>query len=293
MNSTKTTEQINPNSKDINRKSISEILEIFNSEDLKIIESVKRVLPNLEKLINDVINAFKNQGKLYYIGSGTSGRLGVLDASECPPNFGTNTNLLQGIIAGGYEAVFKSIEGAEDSKENGVKIIQDKNISKLDVVVGISASGTTPYVLGALKKAYQIGSVTALIQSNQYEYNYVKHSINAIVGPELISGSTRMKAGTATKMILNMITTITMIKINKTHGNIMSDLKVANDKLLNRGINIITDMLPISKSQAKEYLSQSGGNIKIAVIMCNHDVSLEEAELILNKNNNSLSGIIN
>ena len=240
-----------------------------------------------------MINAFKNQGKLYYLGSGTSGRLGVLDASECPPTFGTNPDLVQGVIAGGAEAVFKSIEGAEDSKENGVKIIQDKNISKLDVVVGISASGTTPYVLGALKKAYQIGSVTALIQSNQYEYNYVKHSINAIVGPELISGSTRMKAGTATKMILNMITTITMIKINKTHGNIMSDLKVANDKLLNRGINIITDMLPISKTQAKEYLSQSGGNIKIAVIMCNHDVSLEEAELILNKNNNSLSGIIN
>ena len=293
MNSTKTTEQINPNSKGINKKSISEILEIFNSEDLKIIDSVKKVLPNLEKLINDVIDAFKNGGKLYYIGSGTSGRLGVLDASECPPTFGTNPDLVQGIIAGGPEAVFKSIEGAEDSRENGVKIIQDKNISKLDVVVGISASGTTPYVLGALKKAYQIGSVTALIQSNQYEYNYVKHSINAIVGPELISGSTRMKAGTATKMILNMITTITMIKINKTHGNIMSDLKVANDKLLNRGINIITDMLPISKSQAKEYLSQSGGNIKIAVIMCKYDVSVEEAELILNKNNNSLSGIIN
>ena len=293
MNSTKTTEQINPNSKGINKKSISEILEIFNSEDLKIIDSVKKVLPNLEKLINDVIDAFKNGGKLYYIGSGTSGRLGVLDASECPPTFGTSPDLVQGVIAGGPEAVFKSIEGAEDSKENGVKIIQDKNINKLDIVVGISASGTTPYVLGALKKAYQIGSVTALIQSNEYEYNYVKHSINAIVGPELISGSTRMKAGTATKMILNMITTISMIKINKTHGNIMSDLKVANDKLLNRGINIITEMLSISKSQAKEYLSQSKGNIKIAVIMCKYDVSVEEAELILNKNNNSLSGIIN
>ena len=189
--------------------------------------------------------------------------------------------------------VFKSIEGAEDSSKEGKKIVVEKKINNKDIIIGISASGTTPYVLGGLEKANEIGAKTALIQCNLSDKKkYINYYINVIVGPEIISGSTRMKAGTATKMILNMITTISMIKINKTHGNIMMDLKVVNNKLLNRGINIISEMLSINKSTAKKYLIQSDGNIKTAIIMYKHKISLEQANDILVKNNNSLSGII-
>ena len=227
------------------------------------------------------------------MGSGSSGRLGVLDASECPPTFGIPPDMVQGIIAGGYDAVFKSIEGAEDSMEDGIQIVLEKKITKCDIVIGISASGKTPYVLGALKQANKIGASTALIQSNgTKDCKYIDHYLNAIVGPELISGSTRMKAGTAAKMILNMITTVSMIKMNKTHGNIMTDLKVSNHKLLDRGINIISKMISVTEIVAEEYLIKSDGNIKVAIIMYKHSVSCEKANLILAQNNNSLSGII-
>ncbi len=293
MNSSKITEEINPNSKDINTKNIDQILKIFNSEDSLIIEAVKNILPDIKKLILNVIECFNNNGKLFYVGSGTSGRLGVLDASECPPTFGVSPNMVQGIIAGGYDAVFKSIEGAEDSMKDGTQIVLKKKITKCDIVIGISASGTTPYVLGALKQAKEIGASTGLIQSNAAKnYKYIDHYLNAIVGPELISGSTRMKAGTATKMILNMVTTVSMIKMNKTHGNIMTDLKVSNNKLLNRGINIISKMLSVSESIAKEYLIKSDGNIKVAITMYKHGISREKANSILAQNDNSLSGII-
>ena len=293
MNSIKTTEGINPNSKDIETKDISEILEIFNFEDSSIIISINKVLPDIEDLIELVIQCFKNNGRLIYVGSGTSGRLGILDASECPPTFGVSSEMVQGIIAGGNKAVFSSIEGAEDSSEEGAKSILDKKINNSDIVVGISASGTTPYVLGALEKAKEVGSKTALIQCNNInQKKYIDKCISIIVGPEIIAGSTRMKAGTATKMVLNMITTISMIKINKTHGNIMSDLKIANTKLLNRGVNIISDMLLISKETAEEYLIDSKGSIKIAIIMYKHKVSYQEAKSKLARNNNSLSGII-
>ena len=293
MNSIKTTEGINPNSKDIETKDISEILEIFNFEDSSIIISINKVLPDIEDLIELVIQCFKNNGRLIYVGSGTSGRLGILDASECPPTFGVSSEMVQGIISGGNKAVFSSIEGAEDNAEEGAKSILDKKINNSDIVVGISASGTTPYVLGALEKAKEVGSKTALIQCNNInQKKYIDKCISIIVGPEIIAGSTRMKAGTATKMVLNMITTISMIKINKTHGNIMSDLKIANTKLLNRGVNIISDMLLISKETAEEYLIDSKGSIKIAIIMYKHKVSYQEAKSKLARNNNSLSGII-
>ena len=294
MNSIKITEEINPNSIGIETKNILEILKIFNVEDASVITSINKVLSDIESLIEIVIQCFKNNGRLIYVGSGTSGRLGILDASECPPTFGVSPEMVQGIIAGGDKAVFKSIEGAEDDLKKGAKSILDKKINNTDIVVGISASGTTPYVLGALEKAKELGSKTALIQCNNLKQKkYIDKCISIIVGPEIIAGSTRMKAGTATKMVLNMITTISMIKINKTHGNIMSDLKVANDKLLNRGINIISEMLSVSKKIANKYLVDSKGNVKIAIIMCEYKVSLEKAKSILEKNNNSLSGIIN
>ena len=185
------------------------------------------------------------------------------------------------------------IEGAEDSLDDGKKVIVDMGINPNDVVIGISASGTTPYVLGALKKSYDIGAKTALIECNKSKKkNYLNHNISIIVGAEIISGSTRMKAGTATKIILNMISTISMIKINKTHGNIMSDLKLANNKLLDRAIRTVSNILSVEKSVAKKYLKLSNGNIKIAIIMYKDQISFQEAERILLNNNNSLTGII-
>ena len=293
MNSSKITEQINQKSLSIDTKDIIEILDIFNSEDYVMLKAIKDISLDLEKLIIDVIASFNSGGRLFYIGSGTSGRLGVLDAAECPPTFGTKPSMVQGIIAGGSSAVFESIEGAEDKFDNGIKVVIDKAINSRDIIIGISASGTTPYVLGALKKSYEIGAKTALIQCNiSKKEKYINHDINVIVGPEIISGSTRMKAGTATKIILNMISTISMIKINKTHGNIMSDLKIANKKLFNRGLKIVSEMLSVNDIIAKDYLNKSSGSIKIAVIMYKYRVSLEEAQKILDKNNNTLTGII-
>jgi len=293
MNSSKITEEINQKSIDIDKKNIIEILEIFNVEDYSMLNGIKEAFPDINKLIIDVIDSFNSKGRLFYIGCGTSGRLGVLDASECPPTFGVDSSMVQGLIAGGTNAIFKSIEGAEDSANDGVQAILDNGITNKDVVVGISASGTAPYVLGALTKAHNIGAITALIQCNHgEEKDYINHNINVIVGPEIISGSTRMKSGTATKIILNMISTISMIKTNKTHGNIMSDLKLANNKLLNRGVKIISDLLSIESHIAKEYLKKTNGNIKIAVIMYKNKISLDDAKKILIQNNNSLSGII-
>ena len=293
MNSIKITEQINSNSLNINTKSINEILKIFNKEDSKIIIAVNKVLPNIEDVINVVISCFKKNGKLFYIGSGTSGRLGVLDAAECPPTFGTNPDIVQAIISGGDKAVLRSIEGVEDNIEQGRKIIIKKNISKNDIVLGISASGTAPYVLAALEQSKKNGAKTALISANLLnKKKYIDYYINVLVGPEIIAGSTRMKSGTATKMILNMISTISMLKMNKTHGNIMSDLKVNNKKLFNRGIRIISEISSVNKILAKEYLIKANGNIKIASIMIQCQCSFKKAKTILLKNNNSLSGII-
>ena len=293
MNSSKITEEINQKSINIDTKDIGEIFDIFISEDYTMLQAIKDVFPNLEKLIKDVIYSLNNNGRLFYVGAGTSGRLGILDASECPPTFGVDSSIVQGIIAGGKEAVFRSIEGAEDNHHDGMKIISEKSINDKDIVIGISASGTTPYVLGALKKTHQIGAKTALLQCNlSDEKTYINHHINVIVGPEIISGSTRMKAGTATKIILNMISTISMIKLNKTHGNIMSDLKVANSKLLDRGVRIVSKILSVNSLTASEYLNKSEGNIKLAVIMHKYQIELKAAQKILLKNNNSLIGII-
>jgi len=293
MNSSKITEEINQKSINIDTKDIGEIFDIFISEDYSMLQAIKDVFPNLEKLIKDVIYSLNNNGRLFYVGAGTSGRLGILDASECPPTFGVDSSIIQGIIAGGKEAVFRSIEGAEDNHNDGMKIISEKSVNDKDIIIGISASGTTPYVLGALKKTHQIGAKTALLQCNlSDEKTYINHHINVIVGPEIISGSTRMKAGTATKIILNMISTISMIKLNKTHGNIMSDLKVANSKLLDRGVRIVSKILSVDSLTASEYLNKSKGNIKLAVIMHKYQIELKEAQKILLKNNNSLIGII-
>jgi N-acetylmuramic acid 6-phosphate etherase len=273
--------------------STSEILKIINREDHLIANQVKKILPKIELLIIDIVKRLQKKGKLYYIGCGTSGRLGVLDASECPPTFSTESNLVQGIIAGGDKALKLSVENAEDSIEDGKNIVTKKKINKYDVLIGISASGTAQYVHGALSMAHKLGSCTALICCNKYHgEDYIDHILPVIVGPEIIAGSTRMKAGTATKMILNMISTTSMIKLNKVYDNLMVDLQLTNNKLLKRGIDIVVKLTGTNVNDAKKYLKLAKGSVKIAVIMKIKHLNYDNAEIILNNNEGDLNKIL-
>ena len=289
----KITESSNIKSKDIDKKSILEILNIFNSEDEIVVKAVKNSLNEIHDIIDLTINSLSNDGRLFYVGAGTSGRLGVLDAAECVPTFSINSELIQGIIAGGEEAMFKSIENAEDKTSEISSIITDKSISSRDMVIGISCSGGAPFVLEFLNQSKQNGASTALITFNDIEdLLYVDHILKVFVGPEIISGSTRMKSGTATKMILNMISTTVMIKLNKTYGNFMVDLKIMNKKLLDRGIYIIQSLTQLDRKEAQSLLNQSNGKVKNAIIMHELDVTYLESEKLLKRNNGSLRDLI-
>lgn len=285
----KITESQNPNSKDIDSMEIGEILDVIHTEDSTITDAVSNILPKLELLINDVLNSFRSGGRLLYVGSGTSGRLGVLDAAECPPTYSTNPDMVQGIIAGGSEALVRSIEGAEDNPEEGMSAIESKFVTEIDTVIGISASSTTTFVLGALQKAHSNGAVTGLIIcNNPSELNYVKHIIPVITGPEVITGSTRMKAGTASKMILNMITTTAMIKLNKTYGNFMVDLKAVNQKLWDRGTRIISQLTGIDYDAALRILNKADGEVKTAILMVELEINIHQARKLIESHNGSL-----
>jgi len=287
------TEKQNSKSENLNNLEIIEILEIINIEDQEVAIRVHGILPKINLLILDIVEKMNKGGRIFYIGCGTSGRLGVLDASECPPTFGTEDDLVQGIIAGGYKALSKSVENAEDSYNDGFNIINEKKINNLDIVIGISASGRAPYVHGALNNAQEKGATTSLICCNKIDNKkYINHLLPVVVGPEIITGSTRMKAGTATKMILNMISTTVMIKLNKVFGNLMVDLKLNNKKLLNRAISIIIQISKTNKKNAEKYLKKSNGNVKIAIIMILHNKTSKEAEELLIEHNNSLSQIL-
>ena len=286
------TEKQNSKSEKLNQLDPIEILRIINDEDKKVAARVSEILPEINYLILDIIKKMKKGGRLFYVGCGTSGRLGVLDASECPPTFGVEHDLVQGIIAGGYKALSKSIENAEDSFNDGFNIISKKNISELDTVIGISASGTAPYVHGALSNSSEKGATTALICCNNHINNNIDHLLSIVVGPEVVTGSTRMKAGTATKMILNMISTTVMVKLNKVFGNLMIDLKLNNKKLVNRSISIVSKIARIDKNKAKTFLKKADGNIKVAIIMAVHNKSFKEAINLLQKYNGNLEQII-
>ena len=251
----KITEQQNSASANIDENSILEILSIINNEDAEVALAIQNKLSEIEAFIKELIPRVKGGGRLFYVGSGTSGRLGVLDAAECPPTFSTSPTMVKGIIAGGYDALVGSIEGAEDNPTDGAKAIIDYGINSESTVLGITASSTTPFVLGALEKAKEFGAMTGLLLcNNPPKLEYVDHIISIIVGPEVISGSTRMKAGTATKLILNMITTAAMIKLNKTYGNLMVDLKVSNNKLWDRGTRIIQHLTDLSYDDSLKLL---------------------------------------
>lgn len=288
------TEQQNPKSAEIDKKSISEILGIINEEDSNIFAAVKKVIPALAQVVELVVAALKDGQKIIYVGAGTSGRLGILDASEIPPTFSASREWFTGVIAGGKEAVFRSIEGAEDIPENSHGDLNKLGLNSGDVLIGIASSGTTPYVIEALNFGKQNDCRTVFLicnptSSNSLDYDVV---IPVDVGPEIITGSTRMKAGTATKMILNMISTTSMIKMGKVYGNLMVDLQVVNEKLRDRGTRIIEKLTNLNYNDAVKMLEHSGGSVKTALVMINNNCSKSEAKELLNAQDGNLRKII-
>lgn len=275
-----TTEQRNEKSMDIDARSIREVLEIINSEDKTVPLAVEKELPYIEKAVEYVLEAFKNGGRLLYFGAGTSGRIGVVDAAECPPTYGTHPELVQGFIAGGKEAMFAAQEGAEDKEEYGANDILKVNVTPKDVVCGIAASRRTPYVIGAVKKARELGAKTIYVTCNpRSEFNIdVDVAICAVVGPEVIMGSTRMKSGTAQKLILNMITTTAMIKNGKVYENMMIDLMMTNNKLKERSKRIVMTITGLSYDESEKYLNAAKGHVKTALVMILANVDYENAK---------------
>jgi N-acetylmuramic acid 6-phosphate etherase len=265
MNFIKTTEQ-DSNYNHLEKMNINELLTSINNEDKIVPLAVEKALPQIEKLISATVNQLKKGGRLFYLGAGTSGRLGILDASECPPTFGVSHDLVIGIIAGGDSAIRKAIEFAEDSITLGWEDLKSYNISQNDVVIGIAASGTTPYVIAALKKCNENNITTGCITSNINSPLSLaaKFPVEIIVGPEFVTGSSRMKAGTAQKLVLNMISTTTMIQLGYIKGNKMVNMQLSNNKLLDRGIRMIINELKISKQEA-ELLLNKHKNVRLAI----------------------------
>ena len=289
----KITEQQNSASANIDENSTLEILSIINNEDAEVALAIQNKLSEIEAFIKALIPRVKGGGRLFYVGSGTSGRLGVLAAADCPPTFSTSPTMVKGIIAGGYDARVRSIEGSEDNPTDGAKAIIDYGINSESTVLGITASSTTPFVLGALEKAKEFGAMTGLLLcNNPAKLEYVDHIISIIVGPEVISGSTRMKAGTATKMVLNMITTTLMIKLNKTYGNLMVDLKASNEKLWDRGTRIIQHLTDLSYDDSLKLLQSADGEVKTAIVMEKLKMEAGDTRQKLNENKGSLRKVL-
>jgi N-acetylmuramic acid 6-phosphate etherase len=288
-----TTEGRNDRSADIDTKSALEIVTIINNEDKKVPAAVEKILPQIAALVEDTVAAFKKGGRLIYIGAGTSGRLGVLDASECPPTYGVDPGMVRGIIAGGLPALTRSVEDAEDNAEEGIGDLRGIDFSKEDILVGITASGGAPYVLGALGYARDRGAVCAAISCNENSktFELVKHRLWVNVGPEVISGSTRMKSGTAQKLILNMISTAAMIRLGKVYKNYMVDLRPVNQKLIRRSIGIIRDLTGALEREAEEAFYASRKSPKTAMVMILLDTDREEAEALLEKAGGRIAAI--
>lgn len=288
------TEKNNFNSKNIELMSSYEIVKIINNEDKKVAFCVEKSLDKISNLIDAILAKYNENTRIIYIGSGTSGRLGILDASECPPTYGVDYDKFKGIISGGKTAIFKAIENAEDNFNLGEKDLKFINLTKNDVVIGLTASGRTPYVIGAVKYANSIGALTGSItcSENSELSKYSKYPIEVIVGPEVVTGSTRMKAGTAQKMILNMISTSIMIKQGKVYSGYMVDVKTSNEKLIERAKNIIQKTTGCSYNEAEKYLKLSNYDTKVAIVMYLTKLNKENAINKLEKYNNNIAEII-
>jgi N-acetylmuramic acid 6-phosphate etherase len=285
-----TTEKRNLRSRNIDKLPTQEIVDLINAEDTLVPRAAAKERKHIAAAIDLIVERFRAGGRLFYVGAGTSGRLGVLDASECPPTFGVRPSMVQGIIAGGRRALVRAVEGAEDFANNGARAIVKRQVKKTDIVVGLAACGMTPYVRGALKHARQIGAATIFITCapEAVENIVADIIINPVVGPEVITGSTRMKAGTATKLILNTLTTGAMIKLGKVYGNLMVDLRATNKKLRDRSVRIVMEITQLRKPSAKKLLSRAKGKVKAAIVMHFRKVNLSEALKILNECNQSL-----
>ena len=289
------TEQRNPRSMRIDQLSPIEIVDLINAEDRMVAEAVHEEREAIARCIEMVVDCFAKGGRLFYVGAGTSGRLGVLDASEMPPTYRTDPEMVQGIIAGGLDALVRAQEGAEDDPADGAAVMDERNISGNDFVLGIASSGTTPYVHGALARARERGARTGFLLCTYPTKELLStHDvvIAPLVGPEVITGSTRMKAGTATKMVLNTITTASMVRMGKVFGNLMVDLQVTCDKLLDRGQRILMETLGIERDVAAELLDKAGGHVKTALAMGKLDVDAEEARRRLNAGGGSISSVV-
>ena len=280
------TEQRNPRSMDIDARSTVEILQIINEDDKLVPLAVEKEIPYIAKAVDKIVDALKKGGRLLYFGAGTSGRLGVVDASECPPTFGTPYGMIEGFMAGGKEAMYRAQEGAEDHENNGAADVLKANVSNVDVVCGIAASRRTPYVIGAVKKAKELGATTLFITCtprDTFNIESVDIPICPFVGPEVVMGSTRMKSGTAQKLVLNMLTTASMIRMGKIYENMMIDLQMTNKKLVERSKRIVMTITGLDYEEASEYLEKSNGHVKTALVMIRASVTAEEAQERLRK----------
>ena len=288
--STLITEQRNPNSMHVDSLSALEIVQLMNEEDKQVPLAIEKCLPQIAQAVECIVAAFQQGGRLVYIGAGTSGRLGVLDASECPPTFGVSPEMVKGIIAGGERALRHPIEGAEDSKAQAVVDLQTIQFSSKDVLVGIAASGRTPYVIGALEYAKSLGSVTVSIASNPNSAmaNIVDIAIDTVVGSEVLTGSSRLKSGTAQKLVLNMLTTASMILMGKCYQNLMVDVQASNEKLKARAIRIVMQATDCDKALAEETLKQADQNAKLAIMMILSGLDRAQAEALLEKHQGKL-----
>lgn len=284
-----TTEKRNPRTATIDLAPTREILAQLNAEDRTVADAVRREIPSIARAVDLVAESFRNGGRLVYFGAGTSGRLGVIDAAECPPTFGVSPEMVVGVIAGGRDTVFLSREGIEDDHGGGGRDVAAADVSKKDVVFGITASRRTPYVLGALEEAKKRGAKTVFLCCNEGAKVDADVHICIVVGPEAIAGSTRLKAATAQKMVLNMVTTASMIKIGKVYGNLMVDLKPASEKLVERAKGIIMMLTGVSYSQAEKVFLAAGRNVKVAVVMIKLGLDREGAEAALKKSNGFLA----
>lgn len=289
------TEQKNERTKNIDILSTLEVLQLINDEDKKVAYAVEKELEHIAEAVEIIYGKMAQGGRLIYAGCGTSGRLGILDAVECPPTFGTDPELVRALIAGGMMAFVKAVEGAEDNQELGIKDLQDINFTGRDVLVGIAASGRTPYVIGAVNYAKSIGAKTISVScSPNSELNsIVDVAITPQPGPEVITGSTRLKSGTAQKMVLNMLSTSVMIKLGKVYGNLMVDVKATNEKLVERTVSIVRSTTRVSDAKAREILALCGYSAKTAIVMIECNLSAAEAEKALIDANGRIARIIN
>ena len=284
------TEQQNPASAHLDAMSTLEIVDLMSQQDRLVPEAVHAAREAIAEAVEIVVAALRAGGRLFYIGAGTSGRLGVLDASECPPTFGTDPEQVQGIIAGGRDALVTAIEGAEDHPADGAAALHERGFSANDVLVGIAACGVTPFVRGGLDEARRLGARTVFVTCNPGHAGLPEAdvTIGAAVGPEILTGSTRLKAGTATKLILNSLTTATMVRLGKCYGNLMVDLKCTNNKLRLRSVRILRQLCGLDDEAARSVLGAAGGQLKLAILMARRSISRDEAIALLEEHDGIL-----